>query len=130
MTGLRCRLASGALALIALQLGLLFAAPLSACCRKSAAPQTAATASDEAPDCCPPGAHPKGDCPLHRSRAAHCRMTCGRTSGPEFLLGTIGVLPATSAAVVPFAESAAPIAAAVVVPFRSSVPDAPPPRFL
>ena len=131
MNGLRHRLASGALALIGLQLGLLFAAPVSACCAKSAAAHTAATAgSDDAPDCCPPGAHPKGECPLHRSRPTHCRMTCGRAAGPEFLLGAIGVLPAPTAVVLPFGESAAPVPASGVIPFRSSVPDAPPPRLV
>jgi hypothetical protein len=108
---------------------LLFGAPVSACCGKGTAGQTVANAaSDDAPDCCPPGAHPKGECPLHGGKARHCRMTCGRTSGPEFLLGTIGVLPAPSAVVVSFGGSAAPITLSMIVLSRSSVPDAPPPR--
>ena len=125
-------LASGALALTALQLALLFAVPVSACCASSAAARAASSisASDDAPDCCPPGAHPKGECPLHKNKASHCRFTCGRSSVPQFLLGAIGVLPAPSAVVVPFAESAAPVAASVILPLRSSVPDAPPPRLL
>jgi hypothetical protein len=143
MMVLRRRLASGALALIALQLALLFALPVSACCLPAAASakagassmgaaaRTAAVAaSEDAPDCCPPGAHPKGECPLHRGARNHCRFTCGRSSGPEFLIGAIGVLPAPSEVFVPFAESAAPVPASTVVPLRSSVPDAPPPRLL
>ena len=130
MNALRRRLASGALALIVLQLGMLFAMPVSACCAKSAVAQTAAsTTADDAPDCCPPGAHPKGECPLHRNRV-HCRITCGGAAGARFVLGAIGVLPAPSAVIVPFGESAAPIRAAAIAPFRPSVPDAPPPRLV
>src|SRR6516162_2921456 len=101
---LRRWLASGALTLTVLQLALLFAVPVSACCTSSAAARAAAAvaASDDAPDCCPPGAHPKGECPLHGRRSSetggrkttHCRFSCGRTSGPQFLVGAIGVLPA------------------------------------
>jgi hypothetical protein len=127
-------LASGALALTALQLTLLFAVPVSACCASSAAVRAAATvtASDDAPDCCPPGAHPKGECPLHRGARipSHCRFTCGHSSGPQFVLGAIGLLPAPSAIVVPFVESAAPVAASANLPLRSSAPDAPPPKLL
>jgi hypothetical protein len=133
MRVLRRWLASGALALTALQLALLFAVPVSACCASSTAAARAASvaaASDDAPDCCPPGAHPGGECPLHKNKPAHCRFTCGHSSGPQFLLGAIGVLPAPSAVVVPFVESAAPVAASAFVPLRSSVPDAPPPKLL
>jgi hypothetical protein len=50
---LRRWLASGALMLTAMQLGLLFAVPVSACCASSMAARAAstATASDDAPDC-------------------------------------------------------------------------------
>lgn len=133
-------LASGALALTALQLALLFTAPVSACCRRPAAANAAiSAASEDAPDCCPPGAHPKGECPLHRgarseARSAripgHCRFTCGQSSGPQFLLGAIGILPRPDAAIVSFAESSAPESAPAIVPFRPSVPDAPPPKLL
>jgi len=137
---LRRWLASGALALTALQLALLFTVPVSACCQSSAAIGAAsvAAASDDAPDCCPPGAHPKGECPLHGGRrseaggrkATHCRLTCGHSSMPQFVVGAIGVLPAPSALVVPLVESAAPVATSAIAPLRSSVPDAPPPRLL
>lgn len=132
-------LASGALTLTALQLALLFTVPVSACCGASAAAKSAAlsAASEDAPDCCPPGAHPKGECPLHRgakseARGArvpgHCRFTCGHSSGPQFLLGAIGVLSAPSGVIVPVTESAAPVAASAILPLPSSVPDAPPPK--
>jgi len=138
MRVVRRRLASGALALIALQLTLLFAVPVSACCASSAAARATSIASDDAPDCCPPGAHPKGECPLHGGRRSdvggrkttHCRLTCGHTSLRAFVLGAIGVLPPPAAALVPFAESAAVVAASANVPLRSSSPDAPPPRLL
>jgi hypothetical protein len=130
---LRRWLASGALVLTVLQLALLFAVPVSACCASAGAARTDSimAASDDAPDCCPPGAHPKGACPLHGGRkTTHCRLTCGHVSGPEFVLGAIGVLPAPSAVIVPFGVSAAPVAASAILPLRSSVPDAPPPRLL
>jgi len=46
MRVVRRRLASGALALIALQLTLLFAVPVSACCASSAAARATSIASD------------------------------------------------------------------------------------
>lgn len=133
----RRRLASGALTLTVLQLTLLFAVP--ACCVSGANSRAGSgvALSDDAPDCCPPGAHPKGECPLHgrkseagTRKSSHCRVTCGRTSGPQFVLGAIGVLPAPTAISVPCAESAALVSASATLPFRSSVPDAPPPRLL
>lgn len=127
MDALRRRLASCALVLIAMQIGTLFGAPISACCDKARA---ASVASEDAPDCCPPGAHPRGECPLHRNKPVHCRMTCGRASGPELLLGAVGVLPAPSSTIVPFAESAALLATPSLVRFRASIPDPPPPRLV
>jgi len=127
----RRRLASSALLLTVLQLALSFAAPVSACCIGSAGGRTAsvAAADDDAPDCCPPGAHPKGECPLHRNKPAHCRITCGHSSSPQFLLGAIGILPSPAVVRISFAESALPPAARVSAPARPSVPDAPPPEF-
>jgi len=139
MRMLRRRLASGALALTALQLVLLFAVPVSACCASSAVrPAVGVAASDDAPDCCPPGAHPKGECPLHRGRTSdaggqkpvHCKWTCGRSSGPQFVLGAIGVLPAPTAIAVRVDQSTTLKAPSLVIPVRPSVPDAPPPRLL
>jgi hypothetical protein len=137
----RRRLASCALTLIAVQLALLFATPTSACCKRPGAAAAGAqiAADDEAPDCCPPGAHRDGECPLHRGasseargakRATHCRMTCGNTTSPQILLGAIGVLPVPAAFVVPFAPSAMPAIAAAPLSVRPSVPDAPPPELL
>jgi len=127
---IRRRLASCALALTAVQLALLFTAPVSACCKTAAAAAANAriTASEDAPDCCPPGAHRGGECPLHKKKA--CRMSCDHTSAAQLIVGAIGIVPSPSAVVVPSAESAAPAAASAIVPLRSSVPDAPPPRLL
>jgi hypothetical protein len=137
---LRRRLASGALVLTTLQFALLFAAPVSACCvRAGAASASMAAASDDAPDCCPPGAHPKGECPLHRgaksgahgaSTPNHCRFTCAHSSGPQFVVGSIGVLPMPSSVVVPVAQSALFTAAPQTVRLRPFVPDSPPPELL
>jgi hypothetical protein len=130
---LRRRLASGALALSLLQLGLLFAAPMSACCLSRMAAQTAATdpGADDAPDCCPPGAHPKGECPLHKGksgRATHCSFRCGGTAAPQLLLGAIGVLPAPPSSEIPFTASALPSSAFRAAILRPVIPDAPPPE--
>ena len=142
MNVFRRRLASGALALTVLQFALLFAAPVSACCNAGAfrAAPHARTVENEV-ECCPPGSHPPGQCPLHRrassnaarhaesSRAA-CRMTCAAPHGPQFLLGFIGVIATPqSTAIDRIAHplhAGAPFAAAA----RPSLPDAPPPRLL
>jgi hypothetical protein len=128
---IRRRLASCALALTAVQLALLFMAPVSACCKTAAAAAANAriSATEDAPDCCPPGAHRDGECPVHQKKA-HCRMSCDHTSAAQLIVGAIGIVPWPSAVVVPSAESAAPVAAPAIVPFRSSVPAAPPPRLL
>jgi hypothetical protein len=134
MTAFRRRLASGALLLTALQLALLFAAPVSACCGPAAAAGTAAQlrAADEAPDCCPPGAHPAGECPLHNAskKQGHCRMTCDRSSGAQLVLGAIGVLTPPVSFAVPFSRSAVTFAVNTALPLRLAIPDAPPPKLL
>src|SRR4029079_3345159 len=107
----RRRLASGALALAVLQLAVLFAAPVSVCCLRAAAGHRAAvtSASADEVECCPPGSHAPGECPLHRNAksrqtaanaaaarrtASPCRMMCDAPHGPQFLIGTIGLAPA------------------------------------
>ena len=147
MTAIRRRLASGALALTVLQLALLFTSPISACCTRNGWHVPVRVAADEV-ECCPAGAHPAGECPLHRpsdrasaSRAASsrgdsapagstCRMMCDAPHGPQFLLGTIGVLPAPDVTIVSLASSALPSAASFLTHARPSIPDAPPPKFL
>jgi hypothetical protein len=137
----RHRLASCALALTAVQLALLFMAPVSACCKTAAAAASHAqiAASEDAPDCCPPGAHRDGECPLHRggkreargvATPTHCRFTCDHTSGAQLIVGAIGVIPAPSAAAVPLAESSLPPVRSFIVPLRPAIPDAPPPELL
>jgi hypothetical protein len=140
MTAFRRRLASGALALTALQLALLFAGPVAACCSPAVAAHRAQQQADaDAPDCCPAGSHPPGECPLHRGSrsetrgaktSTHCRMICDRSSGPQVVLGAIGILPAPARIAVPVSESAMPVLAAANVPLRPSIPDAPPPELL
>ena len=127
-TAFRRRLASGALALTALQFGLLFAAPISCCVPGSArmhAQAAKVTVSEE--------------CPLHRSKDlgsrsvaqdSHCRMMCDAPHGPQFLLGAIGLLPAPDSMHSALASSALPVVAALTVTARPSLPDAPPPRLL
>ena len=139
----RRRLASGALALSVLQMALLFAAPVSACCDPAAASHRAAHAAlgndENAPDCCPPGAHPPGECPLHSrshhgtpgaSRQTHCRFTCDMPHGPQFVLGAIGVLPAPAESTIRVSAGALHAVHHPLVLARPASPDAPPPRLL
>ena len=125
MSGFR-RLASCALVLSALQILLLLAAPVSTCC-----PSRDGTARSAAEDeCCPPGTHAPGHCPLHRAASRVCRMACDAPHGAEFLLGAIGVLPTPSpASVVLTLSRLAPVSRDVPAA-HVRVPDPPPPRTL
>jgi hypothetical protein len=133
MSAFRRRLASGALALIAMQFALLVAAPVSACCVSGAKEVTRReTAKIE---CCPAGSHAPGECPLHKSKNREsrnpvCRMTCSAPDVATILIGTIGVLPAPQSSALYMTESSLHAGAPVTVTGRPSVPDAPPPRLL
>ena len=134
LSALRRRLASGALALTVLQLALLFAVPVSACCARGAAEHPAARATQEI-ECCPPGTHPPGQCPRHQGsktggakRDGGCRMTCDAPHGPEFLLGAIGVVPPPQATEISLTGYALHAGAPLAIDARPSLPDAPPPR--
>ncbi|HET7619153.1 MAG TPA: hypothetical protein VFK20_11645 [Vicinamibacterales bacterium] len=118
---LRRRLTAGALALCLLPI----AAPLTAGaieCHRGAAAGVV--------ECCPAGAHPDGQCPMHRSTPkSECRLSCGATNhAASALFGPIGILVnppsllADTLSAVTLAPSAAPAS------FRPSVPDSPPPR--
>ena len=131
MNALRRRLASGALALTVLQFALLFAVPVSACCVRAHGDHPAATATKEV-ECCPPGSHPPGQCPLHKvansGNGASCRMTCDAPHGPQFLLGSIGIVPLPQSTGIQLSGYALHAGAPLVVTARPSLPDAPPPR--
>jgi hypothetical protein len=131
MTAVRRRLASGALALTVLQFALLFAVPVSACCARAGGDHAPGIAAGEI-DCCPPGAHPPGQCPLHKPSAsrsaATCRMTCDAPHGPQFLLGAIGVVPLPQSTEIELIAAALHTGAPLAVTARPSLPDAPPPR--
>ena len=136
MSAFRRRLASGAIALTLLQLAVLFAAPVSACCLpfrlKAEATQVEKA---EAPDCCPAGSHAPGECPLHKGGGAQksgsdCRMTCDTEHGPQFVLGVTGVLPAPESTRIDLTASAPLHGVPFIATARPSVPAAPPPRLL
>jgi hypothetical protein len=139
MESLRRRLASFALALAVLQAALLFAAPLSACCRPDGARTRtpavrAAERAMDSEDCCPPGSHPPGQCPRHRSartaaRSTECRMTCDAAPS-SFFIGTIGVLAAPAVIHVPFSSAAVHATSSAPLTVRPAFPDAPPPKLL
>lgn len=134
----RSRLASCALGMMLLQLTVLLAAPFSACCAPAAAtPHQTAPRIAEAEDCCPPGSHPPGQCPLHRSArkdtrspAAECRIRCAAPEAAAFVAGLIGVLPPPVVVSVPARslDLAAVRDGSVIV--RAAHPDAPPPKLL
>jgi len=137
MSALRRRLASGALALTVLQCALLFAAPMAACCLQGGA--RAASVAREDVDCCPPGAHPPGECPLHRGARSEgrgaasrsvCRMMCDAPHGPQFLLVAIGMLSAPQATTISLTAHVLPAGAPAAISARPSTPDAPPPKLL
>jgi hypothetical protein len=142
MNALRRRLASGALVLTVLQFALLFAAPVSACCENGAPRATAAASASDEVECCPPGSHPPGQCPLHKnknrasssssstSRAMACRMMCDAPHGPKFLLGLAGVIAAPESAEIDLTEYTLDAGAPFVATARPALPDAPPPRLL
>ena len=133
MSAFRRRLASGALALIALQFALLVAAPLSACCASDAKEVTSLEKAKI--ECCPAGSHAPGECPLHKSKNSEskdpvCRMTCSAPDVAQILTGAIGVVPAPQSSLLYMTASALQAAAPVDVTARPSLPDVPPPQLL
>ena len=139
MRAFRRRLASFALALSALQLALLFAVPVSACCsRKPMAQVTTTVEAAGTHDCCPAGSHPPGECPLHRndksagqqtSRAEQCRMACDTPHAPQIVFA-IGVLPAPAVSGLAFVSSPAFTRIVTAIEPPATFPDGPPPKFL
>jgi hypothetical protein len=139
MRVLRRRLASCALAVTALQLALLFAAPASACCAGDGKAIAHARATVDAGDCCPAGSHPPGECPLHKgqkstsqrtSRVAQCRMMCDAPHGVQIVFGAIGILPAPQLSDLVLASSAIPVLERAVAIDPAAFPEGPPPRLL
>jgi hypothetical protein len=138
----RRRLASWALAVVLLQLTLLLAAPLAACCvpgDPSGAP-AAGRARSEAEECCPPGSHPPGQCPLHRdarkaprsssTAASDCRIRCNASLESGLVVSPAGVLPRRTIAVETPAVADLTIARVPSPSARTARPDSPPPRLL
>jgi len=134
MRSLRRRLASGALAVALLQCALLFAAPLSACCGKGDVRSHAAASKEGQAtpvDCCPVGAHPPGQCPLHKKeRSSDCAFRCGQAHAPDFVLGAVGILAAPPASLAPPTAAIVHDLAGPGIVVRVSRPDGPPPRSL
>jgi hypothetical protein len=125
MSPLRRRTAAGALMLVFLQFAMLAAAPVAACC--APAGQPAAVAQE---DCCPPGSHVPGQCPLHKTapRASDCRLTCARAGVDVFVPGVFGVLPSPAATAAP-ARASVPVHIISLLPLSADAdPFTPPPR--
>lgn len=117
-----------------LQIALLFAAPVSACCARDTGALGASASADV--ECCPPGSHPPGQCPFHKSRAGtseqstKCRVRCDAQRPMDLLLATTGVLPRPFPQFLPASPSSFDEWPAAVVPSRRGLPDAPPPKSL
>jgi len=123
---------------VLLQLTMLFGAPFSACCVPAETrTDKASTRSAEVKECCPPGSHPPGQCPLHRgarkgaqASSTECRIRCGTPHTAGLIAGGVGVLPApaiSTAATISFDLDAV---SAPRVTARPAHPDAPPPKLL
>ena len=114
-----------------------FAAPISACCAPRA---SAAQSAAEDRDCCPPGSHPPGECPLHKdkksaaaqtpSRASQCRMVCDGPHGPLLMLTTAGLLPPPVVTDITLSSTRLVAHDAAPAVSRRAFPDAPPPKRL
>src|SRR4051812_13167347 len=99
MDAFRHRLASGALLLIALQLAVVFAAPMACCVSFGSGSSSRSSAAATRIE-----SHTAADeCPLHKSKElgstskapdSPCRMMCDAPHGSLVLLGAIGLLPA------------------------------------
>jgi hypothetical protein len=126
MIRLRRSLASCALCVALLQVGLLFGTPLFSCCA-TAAPH--AQTPDH--DCCPAGSHAPGQCPLHQrgtSGATQCRLACAHTTSASLILVTVGTLPPSISVVAPAALAAdLPVALRAFVS-QPRIPSSPPPE--
>jgi hypothetical protein len=127
---LRRHLASFGLAVALCHLFIQVLVPAALCCQSSAA-----ASRDAFIECCPPGSHPPGLCPLHASAKAKSRdsRNCHARPSADLLdlfvaLTSGGVLPAMAAVAAPVGMEAAPAAAAVSFVALSTTPPGPPPR--
>ena len=137
MLSLRWRPISCAVAMMLLQATLLVVWPLSACCAQSGAAKAHAAKAAAEADCCPPGSHRPGQCPLHRSArsgarqsASTCRIQCSAPLAAAIVIGTVGVLPDPPVAARTTIVSTVAPAPADAVSARAVHPDAPPPKTL
>ena len=128
------RRAACALALVAVQFALLFAAPVAACCREDVAARAAASRVEAEKDCCPPGSHPPGQCPLHRRASrqseSECRIRCNAPHGTGFVIGIAGLLPPPAVARLEMRFSSLDVTVVPVFVSRFVPPVAPPPKVL
>jgi hypothetical protein len=132
MGSLRRRLASCALAVALLQCAVLFAAPVSACCGTASAREHAVDAATSASiECCPAGAHPPGQCPLHKAeRSSDCAFRCGQTHAPDFVLGAVGILAPPAVTLAAPASARVDVIAPPSIVVRAIRPDGPHPKSL
>jgi len=122
-----------ALALTLLQCVMLFAMPIASCCERSAPLKAETNKVDE--DCCPPGSHPPGQCPLHKRQApkkssTECRIRCDGPDVAALLFGVAGVLTAPRAPLAPAASAPFRVITTATLRSLADFPGAPPPKTL
>jgi hypothetical protein len=122
-----------ALVVTLIQCVMLFATPLASCCGRSEPLKAQTNGADV--ECCPPGSHPPGQCPLHKQKTSQrsssdCRIRCDAQDAPALLVGVAGVLTASVAPLAPAPPSPYRVAARAMLLSRADFPDAPPPKTL
>ncbi len=124
MTRIRRPLASCALAVLIIQLGLLVGMPVSACCRTAATPSKSS-------HCCKTSADTSQPCPMHPravQRDNDCRIVCTNRDDEQLVLGVFGTLPTPASVSVPLISQRIPVPSFHVGPSRVTAPDSPPPE--
>jgi len=122
-----------AIVVMLIQCVMLFATPIASCCGRSAPLKAETNKVDE--DCCPPGSHPPGQCPLHKNKTPkkstnECRIRCDAPGATALVFGVAGVLPVHVAALSTAPGSPFHTIASAALLARADFPDAPPPKNL
>jgi hypothetical protein len=122
-----------ALVVTLIQCVMLFATPIASCCGRSAPLKAETNKVDE--ECCPPGSHPPGQCPLHKQKTPRqssndCRMRCDAQDAPAMLVGVAGILTTSIAPLAPAPAFSFRVATHATLVSRADFPDAPPPKTL
>lgn len=133
MRSLRRRLASWALAMSLVQIAAVFVPVSAACCAGMGADAMSRMRMMAAEhDCCPPGAHPPGQCPFHRTKTQcgdrDCRLTCAGADTTGLVLGSVGTLPVPAIATTVVVAVPHPRGTVIAFLSHEPLPTSPPPK--